>query len=404
MRKDTLAQDAYVFGYSIVSRMEAADLRSCLKISHERSLMSQSNPEDEDVAAVQQMADLLEMCAALKSALAAAVRRIGVLEEQHEVASRELASVKLKLQLPDQTMRVREGDQVRAAEAGGSEVVATTPPVTGDDALVAAARAPAREPTASSESSNAIVPAAAATRARHSSGSSDIIITEYHSPVRGTSPAVGFTFPAKERRRLVKATRAPRISRSASPATRSSPVVVTQNRFAALSDDGPTEEVNLKVYKRAAYHRKVYVGRFDSETSEATFRAYLRRRVVKNELDIDDVLKLNPQSRSTTPSCSFCVTVSSTTARNALFEKSAWPAGVTVRDFKPAIPKGSKGRHTDERRNQSRSEGRETGRNGSNQRRTGAPKSQWNGRHDYGHDREQRGRAAGGWSRSNRYH
>ena len=289
--------------------------------------MSQSTvPDDEGAvaaAAAQQMAELLETCAALKRSINAAEGRIVALEQQNADMSRELTAVKLKLQLPDQSETSVSG-QVRAADAESSEAVTTAaPPVAGDDAPVTAACASAQERIASSERRNEIVPPAAANRARHSSGSSDIVITGYHAPVRGTSPAVGFTFPAKDRRRLVRSRREPRITRSA---TSGSSPIVTQNRFAVLSDESPTEvNLHLHVVQTTAYLHKVYMGRFDPETSEAHFRAYLRRRVVKNELDIDDVMKLSPQSRSNVDSCSFCVTVSSTAARKELFAKSAWP-------------------------------------------------------------------------------
>ena len=70
-----------MFGYSIVNRMEAIGLRSCLKASQERSLFSQPPPDDDEGAAVQQMAELLQTCAALKSAFDAAVKRITALEK-----------------------------------------------------------------------------------------------------------------------------------------------------------------------------------------------------------------------------------------------------------------------------------------------------------------------------------
>ena len=65
-----------MFGYSIVNRLEAIELRSCFKASQERSLLSQPPPDDDERAAVQQMAELLQMCAVLNSALAAVVKRI----------------------------------------------------------------------------------------------------------------------------------------------------------------------------------------------------------------------------------------------------------------------------------------------------------------------------------------
>ena len=63
--------------------------------------------------------------------------------------------------------------------------------------------------------------------------------------------------------------------------------------------------------------------------------------MVQDESDIAYVKKLRSQSHSAPSSCSFCVVVSSSPARKALFEKSHWPRDVTVRVFKPTIPKGS---------------------------------------------------------------
>ena len=102
-RKDLLAGDVYQFGYSIDNLLETTELRSCLKTSHDRSLLSQSSsPQDDDTAAVSatalQIADLLEMCAALKTSLGAAVDRIAKLEKRDQENGRELTSLKLKLQ------------------------------------------------------------------------------------------------------------------------------------------------------------------------------------------------------------------------------------------------------------------------------------------------------------------
>ena len=120
-RKELLARDAYVFGYSIVNRLEVAEMRSCLKTSSERSVLSQSTPDDDEAAAaVQQMAELLETCVALKSALDAAVTRIAALEKHHDVVSRELTSVKLKLQLAE---RVESETSVSIQVQPGSGLV-----------------------------------------------------------------------------------------------------------------------------------------------------------------------------------------------------------------------------------------------------------------------------------------
>ena len=69
--KELLARNAYVFGYSIVNRLEAIELRSCLKASQEHSLLSQHL-----LTMTKEMAELLQMCAVLNSALVAVVKRI----------------------------------------------------------------------------------------------------------------------------------------------------------------------------------------------------------------------------------------------------------------------------------------------------------------------------------------
>ena len=190
-----------------------------------------------------------------------------------------------------------------------------------------------------SESGNEAVPAAAtANRARHFSDSSDIIITGYIAPTATAEPAVGFTLPAQDRRRLVRQKRHSWVTRSTTP-TRETTAIPTHNRFEVLSDRQPTD-VSLRVVKRPTAPHKVYVGTFDPETSETMMRAYLRH-VIENEMEITDVQKLHPQSRTTVMTCSFCVTVDSSAARNALFDKAAWPSGVTVRNFRPHIPKGA---------------------------------------------------------------
>ena len=81
-----------MFGYSIIYRLEAIELRSCLKASQERSVLSQPAPDDDERAAGQQMAELLQTCLALKSALDAAVTRITSLQKKHDAVCRELTS------------------------------------------------------------------------------------------------------------------------------------------------------------------------------------------------------------------------------------------------------------------------------------------------------------------------
>ena len=105
-RKELLARDAYVFGYSIVNRLEDIQLRSCLKASQERSLLSQPPPDDNERAGVLQMAELVQTCAAQKSAHDAAVKKISALEKQYDDVCHEMTS--FKLQQLDQVQSVRE--------------------------------------------------------------------------------------------------------------------------------------------------------------------------------------------------------------------------------------------------------------------------------------------------------
>ena len=297
--------------------------------------MSQPPPGDEEGAAVQQMAELLQTCAALKSAFDAAVKRITALEKQHDAVCRELTSMKLTLQWPGQMPPVKASYSAVVIRAAGSTKENDASSDSSLDAVdhELAATCP--------ESINATIPAApiTMTRTRHLSDSSDVTITEYIAPTSTVEPAVGFTLPANDRRRLGRQKRQPRVMTLASD-IRETTAIATQNRFEVLGDREPAE-ITLRVVKPPTAPRKVYVGTFDPDTSETMMRAYLRRHVIENEMEITDVQKLLPQSRTTVMACSFCITVDSTTARNALFDKRAWPSGVTVRDFKPHIPKSA---------------------------------------------------------------
>ena len=351
-RKDLLAGDAYQFGYSIVNLLETTELKSCLKTSHDRLLLSQSSsPQDDDTATVSatalQIADLLEMCAALKTSLGAAIDRIAKLEKRDQENGRELTSLKLKLQpRPDNESSTAYsfvdwpklppvGTETPAADQ--EHRVATDNPMT----------ACVHElPAASAEANNAITPSAVTTRARHLSATND----EYYTAA-STQPTANFTLPAEYARRLTRPTRHTRTTRSASSISGNTPLP-TSNRFSVLSDDHQSTEVTLKVVRSANSLHKVYVGKFDPETSEADMRSYVKRHVVQDETDIAYVKKLRSQSHSAPSSCSFCVVVGSSAARKALFEKSRWPRDVTVRVFKPTIPKGSgsrrdQGQHRD---------------------------------------------------------
>ena len=330
-RKDLLAGDVYQFGYSIDNLLETTELRSCLKTSHDRSLLSQSSsPQDDDTAAVSatalQIADLLEMCAALKTSLGAAVDRIAKLEKRDQENGRELTSLKLKLQpRPDN----------EASSAYSFVDWPKLPAVTqlGTAPITACVH---ELPAARSDANNAIVPPAVTIRARHLSDTND----EYYTAATA-SPSADFTLPAECRRRLTRPERHTRTTRSASPISGNTPLP-TSNRFSVLSDDYyQSTEVTLKVVRSANSLHKVYVGKFDPETSEADMRSYVKRHVVQDETDIAYVKKLRSQSHSAASSSSFCVVVGSSAARKALFEKSRWPRDVTVRVFKPTIPKGS---------------------------------------------------------------
>ena len=413
-RKDLLAGDVYQFGYSIDNLLETTELRSCLKTSHDRSLLSQSSsPQDDDTAAVSatalQIADLLEMCAALKTSLGAAVDRIAKLEKRDQENGRELTSLKLKLQpRPDNEAssaysfvdwpKLPAVTQLGTATVGAATPashqehrVATDSPITACVHELSAAR---------SDANNAIVPPAVTTRARHLSDTND----EYYTAATA-SPSADFTLPAECRRRLTRPERQTRTTRSASPISGNTPLP-TSNRLSVLSDDYyQSTEVTLKVVRSANSLHKVYVGKFDPETSEADMRSYVKRHVVQDETDIAYVKKLRSQSHSAASSCSFCVVVGSSATRKALFEKSRWPRDVTVRVFKPTIPKGSgsrrdRGQHRDGNRTRD-----------GNRRRHGNVRHVTDVRHGDKHahdtrngDRVQRlydeGRPTGSWRRS----
>ena len=184
-----------MFRYSIVNRMEAIELRACLKASQERSLLSQPPHDDDEGAAVQQMAELLQTCAELKSAFDAAVKRITALEKQHNAVCRELTSIKLTLQRPDQMQPVKSYSSVLMGAAGSTKE--------NDESSESSLDAGDHELAATCpESINATILAApiTMTRARHLSDSSDNTITEYIAPTSTVEPAVGFTIPAKDRR------------------------------------------------------------------------------------------------------------------------------------------------------------------------------------------------------------
>ena len=192
-RKDLLAGDAYQFGYAIVNLLETTELKSCLKTSHDRLLLSQSSsPQDDDTAAVSatalQIADLLEMCAALKTSLGAAIDRIAKQEKRDQENGRELTSLKRKLQLPAVTQL---GTAPVGAETPASDQehrVATDSPIT----------ACVHElPAASSEANNAILPPAVMTRAQHLSATND----EYYNAATAP-PTAEFTLPAAYRRSI----------------------------------------------------------------------------------------------------------------------------------------------------------------------------------------------------------
>ena len=237
------------------------------------------------------------MCAALKTSLGAAVDRIAKLEKRDQENGRELTSlIKLKLQpRPDNEASsaysfVDWPKLPAVTQLGTAPVGAATPAshqehrVATDSSITACVH---ELPAARSDANNAIVPPAVTTRARHLSDTND----EYYTAATA-SPSADFTLPAECRRRLMRPERQTRTTRSASPISGNTPLP-TSNRFSVLSDDYyQSTEATLKVVRSANSLHKVYVGKFDPETSEADMRSYVKRHVVQDETDMAYVKKL----------------------------------------------------------------------------------------------------------------
>ena len=125
----------------------------------------------------------------------------------------------------------------------------------------------------------------------------DITITECIAQTSTVEPAVGFTLLAKDRHMLGRPTQQPCVTTLASD-IRETTAIPTQNRFEVIGDR-ETPEIALRVVKPPTVPRKVDVGTFDPETSDTVMRAYLRRHVIEHEMEITDIQKLRPQSRTT---------------------------------------------------------------------------------------------------------
>ena len=65
---------------------------------------------------------------------------------------------------------------------------------------------------------------------------------------------------------------------------------------------------------------KVYIGSFAAYTTEKDVRKYLATQVVPNESDIDDVSLIKPKARNNTESVSFCISVGSAAANEAVYD------------------------------------------------------------------------------------
>ena len=167
------------------------------------------------------------------------------------------------------------------------------------------------------------------------------MITYYHPPPKPITPAHGYQLPAKDRRRLVRTGR--ELKPHALPREESSPVT-TSNRFVVLGDDSNT--TTLTVVEKSHRLYKVYIGSFAAYTTENDVRKYLATQVVQHESDIADVSLLKPKARNNRESVSFCISVGSAAANEAVYDLTRWPSGVNVREYKPSKPLGERPRQS----------------------------------------------------------
>ena len=100
------------------------------------------------------------------------------------------------------------------------------------------------------------------------------------------------------------------------PATKAVHAVTTSNRFAVLDEDSNT--TTLTVVEKS--HRQVYIDSFAAYTTENDVRKYLATQVVPHESDIADVSLLKPKARNNPESVSFCISVGSAAADEAVYD------------------------------------------------------------------------------------
>ena len=95
-----------------------------------------------------------------------------------------------------------------------------------------------------------------------------------------------------------------------------------------LDDDSST--ATLTVVDKSHRLYKDCIGSFAEHTPEKDVRKYLATQVVPNESDIADVSLLKPKARNNPESVSFCISVGSAAANEAVYNQTKWPSGVTV--------------------------------------------------------------------------
>ena len=95
-----------------------------------------------------------------------------------------------------------------------------------------------------------------------------------------------------------------------------------------LDDDSST--ATLMVVEKSHRLYKVCIGSFAAHTPEKDVRKYLATQVVPNESDVADVSLLKPKARNNPESVSFCISMGSAAANEAVYNHTKWPSGVIV--------------------------------------------------------------------------
>ena len=335
-KKAYLAEDIYILGHCLVNKLEDRRLKNIVKGNQ----ANESTNVIQDEVSPNSDLDILQTCTSLKSTMDLLVTQVKGLVLRVGTLEKDVTSMKIMVQHLTST----EVDVGLLTESSGDESDAESEPSDIDSSvLISSDRGSAVQNTGPTQqqrepSSNEIINSTVLSDQREVNGLTGNTNITVKSPIT-TSPHIGFCHTQAERRRIKKGgiTKPPvqsSVSETSQQTAKSAPrtPVVGRShqphRIKAASSRNDDRQGRISESTHL-----VYVGHLIKGTSEDAVRAHLADVGLLNS-EIADVMKLNCKNPEES---SFCISLSTSTAENKVYNSGKWPQGVRIRPFTPQV-------------------------------------------------------------------